>query len=417
MNIVFFVESYYHKPFINGICVKKIADSLVNAGHSVTVFTSSENVYDLPCKEIVEGVRVFRIRRDLRTFLRLYLNAHKEKPHVFLKLMNKIYSLWVHMIHSRSWPLKSVFTPLRYYMCARKYCKGQKIDVIVGTYQHIEEVLAAILLKKKYQNAKLITYTLDAMTGRITPKIRGKEEFARRSIAKWEKYVYAQSDKICVMESHRKHYETGKYSDETLRKIRYVDVPLLDLSGGTSTQKNASGKLKRIVYTGVSTRLSGSARYFVKLMPYIQNAEFHLYGAIDEEIQLAIDESRLENIRIFFHGYIDHGQVEKVLAEADFLVTFGSQNACMVSGKVFEYMATGKPIIAFYQIDEDVNIINLAKYPYALIIKENDKDYSVVAQELTEFLDRIDFNRIDKTYLREVFFQSTPEAMVQEILN
>ncbi len=73
VNIVFFVESYFHKPLMNGICVKKVADKLIEDGHNVTVFTSSENVYNIPSEEIVDGVKVFRIRRDLYTFLRLYL--------------------------------------------------------------------------------------------------------------------------------------------------------------------------------------------------------------------------------------------------------------------------------------------------------------------------------------------------------
>lgn len=417
MNVIFFVESYFHKPLMNGICVQKVAESLAKEGHSVTVFTSSETVYDLPKQETIEGVQVFRIHRDLRTFLKLYLDAHQKKTSRLLKLFYKFYYLGVHLIHSGCWPLKSVFTPLRYYWCACKHCKEQSPDVIVGTYQHLEEVLAAIRLKKKYRNARLITYTLDAMTGRITPKIRGKEKPARRSIAKWEKYVFAQSDKICVMESHRRHYESGIYDTKTLKKIHYVDVPLLDLHHHDSVAPGLAGNRKRIVYTGLSTRVSGSARYLVDLMPYIEDVEFHLYGAIDNEIRQAIEQSGLENTRIFFHGYIEHSRVKLVLSEADFLATFGSQNACMVSGKVFEYMAMRKPIIAFYQIDEDANIVNLKKYPCALIMKENAQPDQEDVKRLEQFLHKTDFEKIDNTYLREVFFKSTPEAMVQEIIS
>ena len=417
MKIVFFVESYHHKPLMNGVCVKKIADKLVELGHDVTVFTSSENVYALPKEELVDGVHVYRIRRDLRTFLRLFLDTHTNKSYRFLRLFQKCYHFWVYLIHSRSWPLKSVFTPIRYWLCANKYLKGQKIDAVVGTYLHIEEVLAAILLKKSHPEAKLIAYTLDAMTGRLTPKLLGREEYARRSIAKWEKYVFAKSDKICVMEAHRAHYQSGAYDVATLDKIRYVDVPLMDLHECRPNHGREYRVTKRIVYTGTSSQMTGSAKYLIELLRYIENAELHLYGKIDDEIQETMEQSGLKDKRYFFHGYVDHCQIENILLEADFLATFGSQNANMVSGKVFEYMATGKPIIAFHQIDEDVNIVNLRKYPCALIMKENVKDPADAAKDVAQFLNRTDFEKVNHAYLREVFFQSTPEAMVNEILN
>lgn len=422
MNVVFFVESYYHKPLMNGVCVKKVADKLVECGHDVTVFSSSENVYDLPKEDVVDGVHVFWMRRDLRTFLRLFLETHKDKPYRLLKLFQRCYHLWVHLIHSQCWPLKSGLTPIRYFFRANKYLKNKKVDTIVGTYLHIEEVLAAIFLKMRHPEATLITYTLDAMTGRETPKLLGNEKFARRSIAKWEKYVFAKSDKICVMESHRAHYQSGLYDEEILKKIRYVDVPLFNAcefhrNPASQIAVRDTGRRKRIVYTGTSSRATGSAKYLIELLAHIEDAELHLYGRIDDEIREAMHNSGLQEERIFFHGFVDYSEINGILMEADFLATFGSKNACMVSGKVFEYMATQKPILAFYQIDEDVNIVNLSKYPRALMIKEYSRDIQEDVEALEMFLRKSDFEEVDLEYLKKQFFKNDPEAMVQEIVS
>jgi glycosyltransferase involved in cell wall biosynthesis len=386
----------------------------VAEGHRVTVFTSSENVRGLPKSERVNGADVYRIKRDLVTTLRLYKDSRKRK-NPFLNLFYKLYSIFVAVVMSRRWPQKSVFTPIRYARLAKRVLKGERVDAIVGTYFHIEEVLAAIRLKRVKQEAVMITYTLDALTGRKSPLIFGKEKYARRSIEKWEKYVFDRSDRICVMESHRNHYESGGYSQDVQGKLRYVDVPLLAVKDEPVSSVCADG-IKRIVYTGSASVQTGSPRYMMELLSGMDGVELHMYGATDEAVRELIACSDLTGKTVFHHGFVDHGEVTKALEAADLLVTFGSQNECMVSGKIFEYMSKKKPIVAFYQIEDDANVRYLEKYPNALILKEYGGDPAADAARLRAFILKEDFEKVSNDYLQRTFYKNTPQAMVHEIL-
>ena len=415
MNIVFFVESYYHNAQMNGICVERVASKLASLGHNVKVFTSSKHVYDIPKYEKIDGVEVYAIKRDLDTFLRLYMK-HDGKKHRILSFFHKYYAMLVHVVMSRRWPQRSFFTASRYFHLSNKKTSNEKIDAIIGTYFHIEEVLAAIKLKKKHPEATLITYTLDAMTGRESPLIFKRPELARRSIEKWEKKVYSMSDKICVMESHREHYEKGNYSSEILKKLKYVEVPLLELNDNLVTKNDNNGKDKIIVYTGCASEATGSPEFLIRLLKNITGVQLHLYGSITEEVQKSIKESGLENKKVFFHGRLEHSEIIKVQEEADYLATFGSVNACMISGKIFEYLARKKPIICTYKIDADKNIEYIRKYPNSIIIRENENNISEETEKLERFINCKDFKKIDNEFLRKTFCKSTPEAMIEEIL-
>lgn len=420
MNIAIFVESYFHDAQMNGICVEKVANKLTEQGHNVVVFTSSKHVYDIPKYEEINGVKVYAIKRDLDTFMRLYIK-HDKKNHRILSFIHKYYAMLVHLTMARFWPLRSVFMPFRYVRLAKKVFKNERIDAIVGTYFHIEEVLAALLLKKHNPQARMITYTLDAMTGRISPVFLKRPSLTRKSIERWEKLVYAKSDKICVMESHRAHYESGNYSQEILDKIRYVDVPLLTLNNSNNISEDMFSKehgegQKIIVYTGCSSQKNGSASYLIHLLKGIENTQLHLYGSVDEEIMSAIHESGLENKRVFFHGRVTHEDVEKLQQSADYLATFGSLNPCMVSGKIFEYFSKKKPIICTYKIEEDSNVPYIKKYPNAIIIKEDNARLFEETVRLNEFINNGTASFISDEYLKSTYWKSTPDAMADEIV-
>lgn len=413
MNVVFLVESYHHKALINGICVKKIAEALVNEGHKVTVFSSSGDERNLPEKEEVNGVKVYRIKRNTLTSIVLYA---KEKQSKCLNKFKDIYAQLRFLTLFWFWPLNSFFTHKRYYKKMRKYLNDEKTDVIVGTYFNLEEVLAAIKFKEKNPDALLITYTLDAMAGRESPVFFRTDKIARKSIQRWERYVLNKTDIFCAMEAHREYFNNTSYPDKIKNKIHYLDIPLLDLSD-KDCDLLPKGEIKNIVYTGATSLQTGSAGYLIELMNEVENAEFHMYGYMGKDVKTILKESKLEGDKVFYHGRITHDEVVKIQQNADFLVTFGSVNPCMISGKIFEYMARKKPIICFYQIENDINIPYLKKYPNVLFINEKSRDKKEDIKKLTEFLNRVDFVDIDNSYLIKEFYKNTPKAMVDEIVN
>ena len=253
------------------------------------------------------------------------------------------------------------------------------------------------------------------MTNVNTPTFFKNPNIAKKSIQRWIKYVLEKTDIICPMNSHKPFYESYNFSQRILEKIKYMDIPVLDLKNIKNDVENR--EVKKIVYTGYSTKESGSAKYLVELMPLLKNVELHLYGVIDNEIRAAIDKTKLISDKIFFHGYVDYNTASAAQNDADFLVNFSGVNPFMVSSKVFDYMSKKKPIISFYHTDSHADLYYIEKYPNSIIIKESDNNYSSNAKILNEFLQRDNFLKIEDGFLREIFYKNTPTAMAELIVN
>ncbi len=413
-NILFFVESYHYKPNANGICAKILADELIRRSSHVTVLATK--TFHRQCSsEKVDGVDVFYFSRSMGHRLLLLsddLNGIAKKIILYL---SKCFMYFGVILGAFVWPLRKPALIYKYYNKAKKLYKQKKIDVAVGIYFGIEEVLASILLKRKHPDIKLIIYTLDALTGRETPILFGSKVLAKRSIEKWEKYIYSKADTVCVMESHRAHYKQKKY-DQIRNKIKYMDIPFMNIRKEISYSDKKNGKVK-IVYTGNTSRITGSPGYLIKMLKYMPDLSLYLYGTQDEFVKQLIKESGLMNKQIYIFGRFDNKEIMKIQETADFLVSFGSANSCMVPCKIFEYMTALKPIISFYKSDKDAAYPYISRYPDSILIKEDEEAFEDNLLLLKNFIYNTKRKTITNEFLLEKYGANTPNFMVEEILS
>ncbi len=405
MQFVFFVESYGYGADINGVCVRNVAEELTARGHQVSVFTciTSDNQIS---EETLNGVSVYRMRRDLTSALRAR-SADSRMYDILYRHYSRFNALLYSVILGR-WPQRSVRVPGRYVALARQKLKAEP-DFIVGTYFLIDEVLAALKLEKYYPNAKTAIYLLDSMGGRDNPVLLNRFD-TQKSVLRWEQMAFSQADFILPMEAHRDYIESAGYDEKICSKIHYVDIPLMMLHGGEPEKTDIQRNPDRIqvVYTGYTSRRSGSAESLIQLMEEIPELEFHLYGAMSREVQKMLERSPLKDQRLFFHGRVDNSVAVEAQRKADFLVTFGSNSQCMISGKIFEYMARRKPIISFYQLEDDPNRRYLEKYPDVLFLREGEESFARNAELLREFISGRERPQIHTKELKKIFEENMP---------
>lgn len=413
-NIAILVESYYRTPEPNGICTKVIADELVKQGHYVSVFTSKKG-YNQPSFEIVDNVKVKRFNRSIAYMLRNLCEHYSGIIGSIVKLFSKIIFSISDRLLCFIWPLHSLVLVFKYTLEVNKSYKLEKYESIVGVYLHLEEVLAAILIKKIHPNIKLVVYTLDAMSGRNTPQIFGFKSILRKSIIRWEKFVFDNADKICVMESHKLYYSQSRY-DNIRNKIKYMDIPLLKLNIINSHSVKQEQK-RIIVYTGFLSEVTADPTYFLIILNYIKNVEFHIYGTRSKEIEKKLMDSGLLNRCVFLHGRKKHEDIIEIQKRANLLVNFGSSNDCMVPSKIFEYIATKKPIISFYKIENDASYPYIRKYPNSLLIREDISELDKNIQLIEKFIFFKNYEVISDEVLMKNFYNNTPYPMVNEIIS
>lgn len=125
-----------------------------------------------------------------------------------------------------------------------------------------------------------------------------------------------------------------------------------DIPSGFSTKKKESGKL-HLVYSGIIDAIRNPIPLLeaMKAEFYAKNEEVEMtfVGKVSEQVQNYIKADSWLNSRIHFAGYVSHQEVFGFYAKADALVLIltDTKNAKgNIPGKLFEYLATGIPVVA-----------------------------------------------------------------------
>jgi len=413
-RIAITVESYYRTPQPNGICVKAITDELLRGGHRVSIFTSKRG-YKQPNHEIVEGAVVRRFNRSIACILRNISNYYGGIGAKAARIISKFIFRINDYLKCNLWPLDSFILIIKYVISINKLHNRNRFHVILGVYLHIEEVLAAIIIKRKHPEIKLVIYTLDAMTGREVPKILGIGKIREKSMKRWERYIYRKADVICVMKSHKRHYKQRQY-DDIRNKLRYVDIPLFKIRNMTNIHKQSNAK-QIIVFTGHASETIHSPLYFLKILKKMKNVQLHMYGTVSDKVKEVIKDKDLLDKFVFFHGRKEHKEILRIQQEADFLVNFGCKNSTSIPSKLFEYISSRKPIINFYKISDDASYPYVKVYPDAIQLCEYDEKIDENVKALNEFMFNKERVLIHKDSLINLYYKNTPHPMAKEILD
>ena len=101
---------------------------------------------------------------------------------------------------------------------------------------------------------------------------------------------------------------------------------------------------------------------------------------------------------------------EDYIESAGILLSIGNDKSPMAPSKIYEYMATGKPIIHFYTWENDSCIEPLNKYGNALLISRDDK---LIESRLLAFINEA--GRLPYKKVAQIFRRATPEYTVNLI--
>lgn len=93
-----------------------------------------------------------------------------------------------------------------------------------------------------------------------------------------------------------------------------------------------------------------------------------IYGDLNDCADLFDAAPPALNGRIRLHGLVDAASAAAAMAKAGVLVNIGNTTAFQLPSKIFEYAATGRPILNLAQIRDDSSAAFLRDYPAALTL-------------------------------------------------
>lgn len=247
---------------------------------------------------------------------------------------------------------------------ASKYIKqGDKPDVIIASSVHPFTLVAGLQLGKKY-NIPCICEIRDLWPESIVAYGKaGANNPLIKMLYLLEKQIYKKADLIIFTMAGGYQYilDKGWQKAIDMEKVRYIcngadgELFRYDIENFTVDDRDLDSELYKIVYAGSIREADTTVPKLVDLADSlrkknIDDVKIIVYGDGDlrEELEQRCMEEKLQNI--VFKGRVDKKYIPYILSKCDLNVLNltdslvakygGSQN------KLFEYLMSGKPIIA-----------------------------------------------------------------------
>ena len=158
------------------------------------------------------------------------------------------------------------------------------------------------------------------------------------------------------------------------------------------------------VFAGSFYRDIRNPKYMLDLFSRLGNSKIklHLFSRGCEDIVQKYTKSAPG---IVVHSQVTASEIAQVYRDSDILVNIGNSMEEFMPSKIFEYIATGKPIVSFYKGNIDSEV--LGKYPLCLQIGNVESDDSVTA--LKEFIMTNAKKSVPPEEIRKVFERYSSE--------
>lgn len=397
---ILLTNAYLPKPGATGVCVHQIAKELAAQGECVTVICYGAAT----AKDgLIDGINVVRIKEPF--YIKSY-QGNSSAAALFYRLSELISKA----IYFYKYPFRSILLVKNYLKAISKVSRNDFQNVIIASYTPLEGVVAAARYKEIHPETSIIYYSTDTLSneqgnsGFLSPKTREKLGY------KWEQKLFSVYDRVIIMECHKDYYDSEKYS-MFFPKFRYANFPLIVKPDQTIDIVIKKSR-KSIVFAGNLYKKmrnpSFTCRLFIEAFdPSKLKVTFIGGGDCVDELKCFCENS---HGLISYDGFKPHDYVNRILQEADFLLSIGNSFSMMSPSKIYEYMSTGKPIIHIYSYDKDPCIAPLNRYGNAILINEGEKNS---VEKLISFINNAEV--LPFAVVQEMFRTSTPNYTVQLI--
>lgn len=282
---------------------------------------------------------------------------------------------------------RRVLSMLDYYFNVKKVAKKYDApDVIIGSSVHPLACVAAINLSKRYK-CKNIVEIRDLWPESIVEFMKiSRNNPVIKFLFQLEKWIYRKANQLIFTMEGGYQYVTDKHweNEITSTKVSYINNGV-DLSDFIKSQeKNRysnhlldDSSLFKVLYTG-SIRPGNGLNLLIDaakiLMEKQPSVHFLLFGDGTDRQQLEkrCEEEKISNVH--FLGNVEKSMIPSILSQGDCNVLNyqnagtwkygGSQN------KLFEYLASGKPIISNIKIEYSL----IERYQCGIIASDDNAE-------------------------------------------
>jgi len=400
-----------NKTDANVKIAENIASQLSNLGHEVTLLGVSKDIFleksftelsDSGAYKIVhmtENPVIRRHRARLEKFIEK--NSYSSRKSSVIKYTLKHPLSAAVLMYSFS-PFYKEDISVYSSDSLKNYIVNNNIDAVLAITAPSFTVSA--LFHQDIPDCKKIIYQLDPYG--LHELYKPKED---------ETVWFNKADCIFTTEILKEKYSEHKDYSIFDKKIHALNFPSFIKPVITEKTSYLEKTKTNIVFCGaIEDRYRKPDRFLeliseqIKIDPQIC---VHFIGRIKSQVCTTYAEKYPENI--FIHPFLDSKYIPSLLDEADFLLNIGNSLKLQLPSKIFEYFATGKPIIHQETIPECTCRKYMQEYPLAFTV-HCDSDISLF-HDFQKFITQNKGVTIPFNTVNEMYSEYTPEAVASEI--
>lgn len=301
----------------------------------------------------------------------------------------------------------------------KKYLKQNSIDTVVTTGPPQSMHLIALKLKKCMPNIKWIADFRDPWTGIDFYKELNLSKWADRKHHKLENKVLKSADEIIVV---------TKTMQSEFEKIAGKKVHLITNGFDESDYSNISDiqldDKFSISHIGTFNALSNPLLFWEVLSELCsENSEFkkdlsiNLVGNVDYTVMQSLNDNNLIDNTVKI-DYLPHSEAIKYQLKSQVLllvIKWLEKSKGVLTGKVFEYIATNRPIIAFGPEGADLELVINETQSGVFIHYDDKKKIKETVLDFYQKYKQKSLNNKSSNYLKYSRKQLT-KRLVEEVM-
>jgi glycosyltransferase involved in cell wall biosynthesis len=403
---VLYLSFYFPPSRASGVFrARATANHLAEAGWDVTVLTAPREFFEYhldgaadPLLEATVDPRVkverpamnaYAFEHDVRRFGRF----RRTFPNVAQKLY-EVTQKRVFGEHYLGWIPAVVRTAVARHL-------RRPFDLVLATGNPFVSFAAARQLGKLFKVPYVVDFrdawTFNQFTGELTFPEGGP-------MTQWEKKVVMDAAEVVFVNDGMRRWYADRYPSAAKRMQVVPNGWEPELLGRAEFRESDPNRPLRFSYLGTVTswlplEVLIAGWRLARSHPLLADAELDVHGHLGFfPADVALLQPRIEagaDVGVVYRGAFAKTEASRLYAESDALVFCVPGAKFVTSGKVFEYMATGKPIVSVHESDIAATDV-LEGYPLwfsgAKLNEENVAESFIAAAKAARDLDRPTFD-------------------------
>lgn len=333
----------------------------------ITISTNDSNTLGYRHSNILKYISEFFII-DLLNF-----EFTKRKYTIFKKILNRLYI----------YPDRFFFNLIYYKKQIRKRLIQNHYDLIIIGVHPFSFLSLATFTKKQQPDLHVIV----DMTDPLTANVSYIDDFYihEKFIGWYEKKHFQNIDTLIVLNEEIKEFYKKKYY--SLKKIIVLEQGT-DPSVSLESKEKNNNKLE-LIYAGIFyEKIREPYKLYEAINIFSGEIRLSVFGGLKKVFLPPLNE------RFYFGSRITKELANKKTNEADIIVFIDNYKGIQIPGKLFDCLATKKPILFIYENEHSPTLKYLKEYK-GIFYTKNDSD------QIVEKLNEISLN-IKKKYSRDI---------------